>query len=144
MKKIILLLAGICFSAQAFAQDIAANKVPSVVINTFKQAFPKASKVEWELKVDLYNADFNIGTTDHEAWLDKKGTIVKQKKDIATKNLPSLVTKSINDNFKGYRIDDVDWYEVDKQVFYKVELQKQKEEKNVVFDKNGKIVNRIL
>jgi len=144
MKKIMLIVAGLFFSTLVFAQDIAADKVPSVVVNTFKQVFPSASKVEWELKGDLYNADFNLGATDCEAWLDKKGSIVKQKKDIPAKNLPVVVSKSVSDNFKGYRIDDVDWFEVDKQVFYRVELKKQKLEKDVVLDKNGKIVNKIL
>ena len=82
---------------------------------------PQIAKLGWIKKVPLLN-----------------------KKDIPAKNLPIVVSKSISDNFKGYRIDDVDWFEVDKQVFYRVELKKQKLEKDVVLDKNGKIVNKIL
>ncbi|NQX41169.1 Putative beta-lactamase-inhibitor-like, PepSY-like [Pedobacter steynii] len=144
MKQSIILAAGLLFSGLTYAQDIPVKEVPSVVLNSFSKAFPQAVKVDWEKKGDLFNADFDIGRRDHEVWLNHKGAIVKYKKELRSRELPSVVANSIKKNFKGFRIDDVDKYEEEKQFFYKVELKTLSEEKKVVFDAQGKISNRIL
>ncbi|MNR34980.1 hypothetical protein D3C85_1527960 [compost metagenome] len=96
------------------------------------------------MKGDLFNADFDISRRDHEVWLNNKGAIVKYKKEIRSRELPAAVANSIKKNFKGFRIDDVDKFEEEKQFFYKVELKTLREEKKVVFDAQGKLSNRIL
>ncbi|MNG38848.1 hypothetical protein D3C84_1266970 [compost metagenome] len=55
-----------------------------------------------------------------------------------------MVTKSLKEHFQGFWIDDVDKYEVAKQFYYKVELKTLTEEKNVVVDSKGTIVNKVL
>lgn len=144
MKKHIILAASLLFSGLTYAQDIPVKDVPSVVLNSFNKTFPQAVKVEWEMKGDLFNADFDIGRRDHEVWLNNKGAIVKHKKELRTRELPAVVANSIKKNFKGFRIDDVDKFEEEKQFFYKVELKTLQEEKKVVFDAQGRISNRIL
>ncbi|WP_342332274.1 PepSY-like domain-containing protein [Pedobacter sp. FW305-3-2-15-E-R2A2] len=144
MKQSIILAAGLLFSGLTYAQDIPVKEVPSVVLNSFNKAFPQALKVDWEKKGDLFNADFDIGRRDHEVWLNPKGGIVKHKKELRVRELPSVIVNSIKKNFKGFRIDEVDKYEEEKQFFYKVELKTLSEEKKVVFDAQGKISNRIL
>lgn len=144
MKNSIILAAGLLFSGLTYAQDIPVKEVPSVVLNSFNKAFPQAAKVDWERKGELFNADFDIGRRDHEVWLNPKGAIVKHKKELRARELPSVISNNIRKNFKGFRIDDVDRYEEGKQFFYKVELKNFSEEKKVVFDAKGKISNRIL
>lgn len=144
MKNSIILAAGLLFSGLTYAQDIPVKEVPSVVLNSFNKAFPQAAKVDWERKGELFNADFDIGRRDHEVWLNPKGAIVKHKKELRARELPSVISNNIRKNFKGFRIDDVDRYEEGKQFFYKVELKNFSEEKKVVFDAQGKISNRIL
>lgn len=144
MKNRLLLALALSFSGFSYAQDIPAKDVPLEVRNSFKKAFPNATKVEWELKGDLYNADFDIGRRDHEVWFTNKGAIVKHKKEIRAKELPVEVSNVIKKNYSGYRIDDVDQFEEGKVFLYKVELKKVGEEKKVVFDAKGNVVNRIL
>ncbi|WP_316752378.1 PepSY-like domain-containing protein [Pedobacter gandavensis] len=144
MKKRLLLAVAMLFSGLTYAQDIPAKDVPVAVRNSFQKAFPKASKVEWELKGDLYNADFDIGRRDHEVWFTNNGSIVKHKKEITAKELPAAVLNVIKKNYTGYRIDDVDQFEEGKVFLYKVEFKKVGEEKKVVFDAKGNVVNRIL
>lgn len=144
MKRKLLLAVGLLFSGFTYAQDIPAKDVPLEVRNSFQKAFPNATKVEWELKGDLYNADFDIGRRDHEVWFTNKGAIVKHKKEIRAKELPVAVSNVIKKNYSGYRIDDVDQFQEGKTVLYKVELKKIGEEKKVVFDSKGSVVNRIL
>ncbi|TCC97038.1 hypothetical protein FBD94_19860 [Pedobacter hiemivivus] len=144
MKQKLLFLVSMFFSVVAFAQDIPVSNVPAVVKNSFTKAFPNATKVEWEMKGDLFNADFDIGRRDNEVWLNNKGAIVKHKQEIKGRELPAAVAKSLKQNFKAFWIDDVDKYVIGKEVFYKVELKTLTEEKNIVLDSKGAIVNRIL
>ena len=140
MKKVIFLVVSLFYSIVTFAQEIHSHEVPSIVLNTFKQKFPKASDMEWELKNTEYKVEFEIGSTDHEAWLDKSGNIVKHKQDITSNELPKEVTASINKNYKDSRIDDVEKIELGEKVVFKVELKNASKEENLVFDRNGKLV----
>lgn len=144
MKTKLVLAACLLFSSLSYAQDIPAKDVPAVVMNAFNRAFPKAAKVEWEMKGDLYNADFDVDRRDHEVWLNSKGGIVKHKQELRGRELPAAVSQSLKRNFKGFWIDEVDKYEVAKQFFYKVELKTLTQEKNLVLDSKGQVVNRIL
>ena len=140
MKKIIFLAASLFYSVTSFAQDIRTDEVPSVVRNSFKQQFPKAMDVEWELKDQLYKVEFEIGRKDHEAWINSTGGIVKHKQDITEGELPKEVTASISKNYKGYRIDDVERIESNKKFSYKVELKTLSKEQDVIFDQSGKVI----
>lgn len=144
MKQRLFLAAFLLFSTLAYAQDIPASSVPAAVMNSFSKAFPKAVKVEWEMKGDLYNADFDVDRRDHEVWINNTGAIVKHKQEIKSRELPAAVSQSLKKNFKGFWIDDVDKYEIGKQFFYKIELKTLTQEKNIVVDSKGTIVNKIL
>ena len=144
MKQRLFLAVCLLFSSLAYAQDLPVSSVPATVMNSFNKAFPKAAKVEWEMKGDLYNADFDVDRRDHEVWINNKGAIVKHKQEIKSRELPAVVAQRLKQDFKGFWIDDVDKYEVGKQFFYKVELKTLTKEKNVVVDSKGTVVNRIL
>ena len=140
----LFLAACLLLSGFTYGQDLAEKDVPSVVINSLKKAFPNATAVEWEMKGNLYNAEFDVSRRDHEVWLNSKGSIIKHKQEIKSREIPAIVMKTLKQNFKGYWIDDVDKYEVAKQFFYKVELKTLTKEKNVVLDHKGAIVDRVL
>ncbi len=139
MKKVsfitLLLLAPFCL----LAQDLAEAEVPRVVVNVFHKTFPKASKVEWEKKIDGYNVEFDIGRRDHEVWINDQGQIVKHKKELRSSELPKPVRDAIAQQYKGFRIDDADQFETGKKFYYKAELKKSGEERKVIFDQVGKV-----
>ena len=145
MKQLIAIAALLLFTTVTKAQDIPASNVPSVVLNTFNKAFPGALKIEWEMKAELYNAEFKLNRREHEVWINPKGAIVKHKKELRSAELPAAVANSIKQNYKGLRIDDVDRYEEGKQFFYKIELKKLGQpDQKVVLDSKGKLVNRVF
>lgn len=144
MKQRLFLAVGLLISSWSYGQDITASSVPSPVMNSFKKVFPAAAKVEWEMKGDLYNADFDVDRKDHEVWINNKGAIVKHKQEIRSRELPAVVSQSLKKHFKGFWIDEVDKYEVGKQFFYKIELKTMTQEKNIVLDSKGTVVNRVL
>ncbi len=124
-----------------FAQDISESQVPSLIVDNFKKEFPKATDVEWERKGDLYNVDFEIGLfTDYEAWFSASGTLIKYTVEIPTGDLPKAVTNSINNQYKGYRIDEAKKNIENGIETYEVEIEKENDERELVFSKNGKLI----
>lgn len=142
MKYTLILIFGLLFSSMGVAQDLLVQDVPAVVLNSFNQAFPKASDVEWEMKGENYNVEFDIGRRDHEVWLDSKGTIIKHKEELRARDLPADIAKRIKENNAGYRIDDVDKIVEGNQTYYKVELENANIDKTIVVDQNGALTDK--
>lgn len=147
MKKSILIgLALLFFKANAvWAQDIPKTQVPSVIINSFQQAFPKATDIEWELYGDLYKAEFETGLfgTDHEVWYNKNGKLAKHKEEISKSDLPKKITAKISKDFSGYSIDDVKKITKGSNVVYTLELNSFTKEWKMAFDKEGNVLSKI-
>jgi len=139
MKKLSVILLLMSTGCVSFAQDIAQQNVPSVVVNAFQQKFPDQTAVEWELKKGLYEAEFEVKTLDHSVYIDSTGKIVKHKQEINVNELPAAVTTSIQKNFSGYKIEDPKKIEAGSKVIYKVDLEKGTEERKVTFSADGKI-----
>ncbi len=147
MKKAILIssLAFSCLANTAFGQDIPQSQVPSVIINSFQQAFPKVFDVEWELKGETYKVDFETGLlgTDHEAWYDKTGKLVRHKEDISKSDLPQKIQAKISNNFSGYRTNDIEKITEGDKIMYKLELKSWTEEWKVAFGNEGNILSKV-
>lgn len=146
MKKKILIgiIACVGLTSAVVAQDLLQSDVPSVVVNNFQKAFPKAYDVEWELKGELYEVDFETGVSiDHEAWYDKTGKLVKHKQEIAKTDLPKAVLNTLNTDFKGYRVEDAKKITEGSKVTYKLDLESTTSEWKVLLSSEGKVLSKI-
>lgn len=146
MKKKILIgfIACVGLTSAVVAQDLLQSDVPSVVVNNFQKAFPKAYDVEWELKGELYEVDFETGVSiDHEAWYDKTGKLVKHKQEIAKTDLPKAVLNTLNTDFKGYRVEDAKKITEGSKVTYKLDLESTSSEWKVLLSSEGKVLSKI-
>ena len=139
MKITFLILAASIFCASVYAQNLKVEQVPSVIKNSLNRSFPKAQGIEWEKQGEMYNADFDISTVDHEVWINAKGVVVKQKRSLTAMQLPATVSAQIKKQYPSHRIDEVSQYQVGKQIFYKVELENAGIDTYLVFDQFGKI-----
>ena len=141
MKTITFLAAILVGTASVFAQDVPQNEVPSAILNTFNNAFPKASDVEWERMGEQYNVDFEIGFfNDYEAWFDASGKMIKYSEDISKSDIPQAVKESIKNQFDGYQIDDANKITENKVETFLIEIEKGNDEKKLLFSKEGKLV----
>ncbi len=146
MKKKILIgiIACVGLTSAVVAQDLLQSDVPSVVVNNFQKAFPKVYDVEWELKGELYEVDFETGVSiDHEAWYDKTGKLVKHKQEIAKTDLPKAVLNTLNTDFKGYRVEDAKKITEGSKVTYKLDLESTTSEWKVLLSSEGKVLSKI-
>lgn len=147
MKTLILISAFALssFATTAWAQDVPQSQVPSLIVNSFQQAFPKATDIEWELDGENYKVEFEIGLldTDHDAWYDKAGKLIKHKEEISKSNLPQKVSAKINSDFKGYRMDDVKKITEGNKITYTLEVKSSGEEWKIAIDAEGNILSKV-
>ena len=146
MKKVIVLSAAalLLFASSAFAQRITQDQVPSVILNSFQQAFPKATDIEWRKNVNSYKVEFEIGIfeDDHDVWYDKSGKMLKHDEELPKRDLPKAIISTIEKDFAGYKVDEVDKITEDNTVTYHVEIEKNDSELKVVFDAKGKVISQ--
>src|SRR5574337_1608331 len=97
------------FVGAGFGQEMQQAQVPSAVVTSFQQSFPKTYDVEWEMKGENYKVEFETSLTgpDHDVWYDKTGKMIMHKEEIAKSDLPQKVVTKINTEFNSYRVDDV-------------------------------------
>lgn len=143
MKKILIAFAlvGSTYFA-ANAQDVASKDVPQAVAAALSEKYPNASDLDWEMKGNNYEADFDVDRIDHKVVIDPSGKILMSKRDIMKGDLPQAVTAAIDKNYKGMRLDDMERIEKDGKTYYQVELDKRgQEDKKVVFSEDGQEVS---
>ncbi len=129
----------------AIAQDIPQSQVPAVVVNSFQQKFPKAKNVDWELKGNVYEVEFETGLfgTDQEAWFQPNGKVLRYKTDINKKELPKSVLVRVKRDFPGYRIEEAKKINAEQKVSYAFEVKNGKEEWKLVLDPQGNVLTKV-
>lgn len=145
MKRNILIIAfGLLLAhGTGLAQNIPQSQVPSLVLNNFKQSFPRAYDVEWEIKNNEYRVEFETkGSKDHEVWYDNSGRLLKHKEDIAKRKIPAAILSVIKNDFNGYRIEDAKKITTGSTIQYSMELKTLKQEWKVFFDEKGTILKQ--
>lgn len=138
MKKVhFTIMAFLGIVVLACAAEVPESKVPSVVKNALMTKYPDATDIEWEYKRQLYEVEFEVANTDYEAWIDSTGTLLKVEKDIAANEVPALVRKKIEEQFKNQTIDDAEEIIVQGKTYYRVELEGGLGDHKVVYDDKG-------
>jgi len=115
-----------------------------VILNNFQKNFPKASDIDWEIKGNLYEVKFETGLfgDDHKVFYSRDGKLVRHEQEISKSNLPKMVLASVSKNYSGYRIDDVKRISENGKTIYKVELKNYSKEWKVVFDSQGRVLQK--
>jgi hypothetical protein len=133
------------FTGDAFAQHVFKSKVPSLVSTSFKQQFPSANDIEWEMDGHNYKVEFEVGSSgaDHEAWYDNAGTMLRHTEELSKDGLPPAVMNKIKSDFKGYTIEDPMKITEGTRVTYELELEKMVEEWKVTFDEAGNMISKV-
>ncbi|MDX9749608.1 MAG: PepSY-like domain-containing protein [Flavobacteriales bacterium] len=140
-----LAIAALGIATAATAQKLPPTQVPAPVQAAFSKAFPNAMDVEWKLSGTQYKVEFETGLffTDHEAWYDAAGKMLRHEEELSPGDLPAAVTAAINAEFPGYRVDDTERITLDGAVSYVVELKmKGYQEWKAAFDANGKLIEK--
>lgn len=124
-------------------RDISARDVPRPVMKAFNSTFPDASDVEWEKKGKEYEADFEIQNIDYSARFSAQGNLVMQKNDVLVLDIPDAVNSTIENEYAGYHIDDVEKIEIEGREYFQVELDGKMRDRKVVFSADGNKANTV-
>jgi len=133
---------------------ITVDKVPANVKTTFTAKYPKAQKVVWVeyqpvesdyLTMDstYYYVRFNDNGADYITWYDNRGEWVKTSTKVeGNSSLPDAVNKTLNDQFPGYTIEEIN-KENDKNMdMFEIKLNKGEQKAKVKILPNGEIFKR--
>lgn len=144
MKKVqilpLLLMIGFGLISTVQASTI----VPKAVNDAFRNKYPKAKKVEWEQEEDgIFEAEFRLSGKELSAEFKKDGTWLCTESELKRKHLPDAIIDSINEHFKGYKIDEVERIERPEEIIqYELELEKGKSEINAFFAQDGTLISQ--
>ena len=133
---------------------ITTEEVPDTVRMLFSKKYPKATKTVWmkyepvesdDLKMDdqYYYVTYYTDGADYTSWYNNHGEWVKTSTRVTgNANLPDAVNKTINDQYPGYTIVEID-KENDKDMdMYEIELKKGDEKAKLKILPNGTIFKR--
>lgn len=145
MKTNILLLFAGLFCLLSCEDDHSATP-NSLVTQSFNQKFPNASQVEWKNKNNYVTADFILDQKSTTAWFDKNGQWYMTKTELRNKTgLPEpVLTAFENSDYAPWYIDDIDELErLDAEKIYVIEIEKNKEEKELYYSADGILIKII-
>jgi hypothetical protein len=142
MKKTIISIALALLMVSVFAEEKKVS-VPEVVKKSFAAQYPTANQVEWGIeKTGEYEAEFKMNNTDMSVVYDEKGTALEIESKIKEGELPQAVKATIAKDFTGYKIDEIEKIEAKGVTTFEMEAKKDKQEYELVFDNNGKLLKQ--
>jgi hypothetical protein len=144
MKTLKMILQGgmLSLCVVACAQN-GAKDVPAAVKKAFESKFSEAKKVEWEKEKDSeWEAEFEQNGIEYSANFLADGTWVETEHEIKKEEIPVAVLAKLQLDFEGYKYDEVELSETPNGKFYEMELEKGKEEIEVTFSEEGKLISK--
>lgn len=146
MKKMILMASLILtgLANTAWGQKLPQSQVPSVIVNSFQQAFPKAYDIKWEMDGANYQVEFETGYgTEHEVWYDKTGKLLRHVEELSKNNLPQKILDKLHAEYSGYRVNnEVDKITEDNKTHYILKLKSVTGKWKMVFDGDGNVLSK--
>ena len=119
-------------------EELTVNEVPSVVQNSFSQAFPEAANAEWEKSKENFEVEFDQQTEELTALFDASGSLLMQKQEITADALPERINQNLEKQYAGYMVEEVEEVRSAGETFYQMELENGSKEEQLVFTEDGK------
>ena len=139
---------------EGLKKTITTKEVPDTIEYAFKQKYPTAVSPVWveytpvetdELPMDnsYYYVTFQDRGTDVTSWYNNFGDWVKTSTRIpGDSRLPDAVNKTINEQYPGYKIEEIS-KENDKNMdMYEIKLNKGEEKAKLKVLPNGEVFKR--
>ena len=130
------------------------SEVPDTVRTSFTRKYMNASKVNWmqyeptdydDLEMDqkYYYVTYYSDGADYTSWYDNRGEWVKTSTEVkGNANLPDAVNKTINAQYAGYTIVEIDKENDKNRELYEIELENGDKKAKLKILPNGQIVKR--
>ena len=145
VTKVILLVAIAFQPLAAPAQDLTADKVPTVVRQAFHAKFPIVKRAAWKIKSDKnYEAEFRVNGTEIAAKFDVTGKWLETESAIPRATVPQAVRGTVARQFEGYKVIETQsvqrWNE--ERLTYELHLENYTQIVKAQFLDDGTILNQ--
>lgn len=141
MKKIsMLLVVAVFFLTQACAQKA---QVPVQVKQAFTQKFPTAKKAKWDKEnATEWEVEFKMNHQEYSANFATDGTWKETEYEIKKSDIPTAVKQTLNTDFTGYDIEEVEVSETPEGKVYEFALEKGENDLEVAIAPDGSVVKK--
>ena len=141
-KKYFIGAAAIIIIGMAIYMYYIYTNAPEGARNGFAQKFPDMASAGWmKESANEWEAEFDMNGEDYAAIFTEDGTWVRTEHEIEEKDLPEKVWNLLNEKFKDYRIDEIEYVEnADSSTGYNIELEKD-EELRIFISSEGELVS---
>jgi hypothetical protein len=145
MKRLITALLAVAFINNiSIAQKVEPEKVPDGVMATFKEKFPTATKVNWEMenKGD-YEAEFTFKEEEVSAHFDSQGNWIETEVEIKIDQLPYAILTAIKTDFEYFKIEEASKIENPNDgICFEAEVKNGKEVFYLLYTPDGKLIRK--
>jgi len=134
--------------------------VPEKTKTSFETKYPKASNTVWKRYEPLetiewtwyewpsmdtsdYMVTYNLDGSNYWTWYDEQGEWIGTVANISDFNtLPSAVTKTLNSQFDGFTIKNVDKENDKNRTAYEIDLEKGTDKMKVLVSESGTVMKK--
>lgn len=133
-------------SLNIYAQEkkISKEEVPSVIMKTFHNMYPKAeikgTSVETENGKKYYELETVEGKKHRDLLFTKDGTVQENEETIEDSELPVEVMKTLNNKYKGFEIKKAEKVTSHNKVSYELHMKNEEKAYELVFNSKGKLL----
>ena len=116
---------------------------PKAVKEAFAKKFPLVKKVKWNKENSTeWEAEFKMDGVEYSANYLEDGTWIETEHGVKMTDVPSNVKKTLDTDYKSYKIEEAEISETQEGSVYEFEIKKDKEMMEVAIDNGGKVVKK--
>lgn len=145
MKRLITALLAIAFiNNNSIAQKVEPEKVPDGVMATFKEKFPTATKVNWEMENKTeFEAEFTFKEEEVSANFDSQGNLIETEVEMKIDQLSYAILTAIKKDFEYFKIEEASKIENPNDgKCFEAEVKKGKEVFYLRYTPDGKLIRK--
>lgn len=127
----------------AWSQKLSSGEVPSIVLNNFKLAYPKAYDVSWKKSGESYSAEFCVEKKCNlKVWFNKYAQLTKEMEELVFNTVPDRIKTKVKENYGKFKIDEITKETVGKTTKYILKLESKFEDLKIIFNEDGKELSK--
>jgi len=140
MKNLVI-IALLLFVGSVFAQDV---KVPAEIKAKFQALYPNVDEVKWDVEDSDFEVSFELeGDVDMSLLFNAKGNVVEVETALEEDDLPGVVEKSVENNFKGWEIKETAKIVRNGKTTFEAEFEKGDKKFDIIFSEDGTLIKKI-
>jgi hypothetical protein len=142
MKKIIFVLMSISMLIPLSCEQNLTS-APQKVQEMFSERFPTGDKIEWHKESETeWEAEFKMNKIQYSANFLQDGTWQETEHEIEKSDIPSSIKETLNMEFAGYEIEEVEISETIEGKVYEFYIEKGKVELEIAIASDGKLLRK--